>query len=200
MLKMSETVGCHSHHPPTTGKIQPKKGTSELSFHKKNPNGINIVKWSQARWPDKHGLHPQADPLSSIKNTEIEDCPTFFRVGFFFFFFSSSFFFCPILKGSAGGGADGDADWSASQATCFNIHDITSAPGWSGLHGGWCAQPAPLIGCLSLSPSAVIGRGRAGSCAFTVYLVPWMQLKLKKKNVFHKLYQIQTKAEMPLSY
>lgn len=32
---ISETVGCHSLKPPTTGKIRSKKGTSELSFHKK---------------------------------------------------------------------------------------------------------------------------------------------------------------------
>lgn len=146
---MSETVGCHSLNPPPQRKFSPKKAHPSCLFIK--TNGSNIGKWSQARRPDKAGPHPHTylPLIQVIKNTKRGDFPTF-RGGFFFFFS-----YCPIRKGSAAGEADGDAGWSASQATCFNIHDITSAPGRLGLHGWWCSSPGPLIGCLqTLSLSA----------------------------------------------
>lgn len=66
--------------------------------------------------------------------------------------------FCRMLKGSGDGEAEGMLTRAPPdhQATCFNIHDITSSLGGPGLHGNEAARSGLLSLeedrlCLSLS-------------------------------------------------
>lgn len=94
-----------------------------------------------------------------------------------------------MLKGSGDGEAEGMLTRAPPdhQATCFNIHDITSSLGGPGLHGNEAARSGLLSLeedrlCLSLSLCRSLSLSQqwlAGIGTFTMYAIIWTDLEYR---------------------